>query len=164
VCAYPSMTGMLPSDMIISIGRFLRHIDRIGLYSAFHPDPYVKSTVGNAIMIGDILDYYDNHHPIRDDEEAGFLSEYIEWIVFHGGGSEPVSISDICSKKYRNVERHFTEIWKLYGGTLHFGGHDLVVSPPERFSRNCIGWFLSKWFDDDDVEVLNYGYGDYGNY
>jgi len=155
---------LLPSEMIIGIGRFLRHTDRIGLYSAFHPDPSIRSTTGDTIMIGDILEYYGNHYLIRNDEEAGFLGDYIEWVVFHGGGSEPVSISDICSKKYRNVERHFTEIWKLYGGTLRFGDHNrLIVPPPDRFSGSLIGWFLSKW-SDNDVEVLNYGYGDFGTY
>lgn len=147
----------------MNIGTFMRPIDRIGLYSAFHPNPETRSTSGDAIMIGDILGYYDDH-PIRnDDEEAGFFSEYIEWIVFHGGGDEPVMISDVCSKKYRSVERHFTEVWKVYGGTLRFGSHRLIVPPPTRFSGNLVGWFISKWCDED-VEILNYGYGDYGNY
>lgn len=148
----------LPNDVIIIVGRFMHDTDRMRFYSSFHPNPTAKSGSWDAIMIGDILEYYDGHR--GNETTTGFFSEYIEWIVFHKG-TGAVAISEITSRKHRNVEKRFTEIWKIYGGTASFGSnHCLVVPPPVGFRTSLINHHITKWCDDH-VQIFDYGYGDY---
>lgn len=149
----------LPNDVVAHMRTFLCSRDSLILLCSIDYHFHEQSSSPDGIMIGDIIRYYTDH--IYDDDVTLFLCDYVDWVMNHDG-TAPIRVSNITSTNYRNVERHFTEIWKQYGGTLSFHQKQIVVPPPSRriFSNTFLNWFISRW-NNDDIEVINYGYADY---
>lgn len=88
-----------------------------------------------------------------------FLCGFVEWVIFENG-NDRLFLNDITTTRCRNVEKHFTEYWTQYGGTLQYKKDEIIMPPPHQWSHHFIDHFVAV-FIQEQYQLQHYGYKDY---
>ena len=72
-----------------------------------------------------------------------------------------VSIRGITTRRCRNTERHFTEEWNTYGGTMTCSrGQTLTIDAPRNWDSHFVDHLVAMTRDRGE-NCLSYGYADW---